>query len=208
VQKLISFDRLKAGHPLFVDTEGYPGWPGLFGNDRPVKLEIGFGNGSFLIELALQEPQFNFVGLDFYHKGIRKSVTKAGKLNIGNVRIAYGEARQKMAYSFKEDELEAIYINFPDPWPKKRHAKRRLIKPAFVSVLAEKLRPGGQLRLATDSEAYAAEMLDCLENESSLKNQWGARGFAGQRDDVPKTKYEKHFIAAGHKIHYLDFIKI
>ena len=206
-KQLISFATLADGHPCFIDTDSPPDWPGLFENNRPIKLEIGFGNGNFLLEMAIREPECNFVGMDFYHKGIRKVITRIDKLCLKNIRIVYGDAREKLSYLFKNGELNAIYINFPDPWPKKRHIKRRLIKPAFVKLLADKLIPGKEIRLATDSESYAKEMLEYLEAETSLKNNIGEMAFLDNRENTPKTKYEKYFLNAGEKIYYLDFVK-
>ncbi len=207
-KNLISFDELESsGHPLFINTDERPDWPRIFENDHPLKLEIGFGNGRFLIELALQRQESNLIGLDFYHKGIRKSVTRLDKLMINNARICYGDARQKVPVLFQAGELSEIFINFPDPWPKKRHIKRRLIKPDFVHLLATLLEPGGTLRLATDSEPYAREMIVYLENEPLLKNKSGETQFFHERSDVPKTKYENYFIRNGHTIYYTDFIK-
>lgn len=206
-KQLISFETLADGHPFFIDTDSPPEWRSIFQNDHPIKLEIGFGNGNFLLEMAIREPDSNFVGLDFYHKGIRKIITRVDKLQLKNIRIAYGDAREKLPYLFKNEELSEIFINFPDPWPKKRHIKRRLIKPPFVRLLSEKLIPGKGLRLATDSEPYAREMLEYLEAETSLKNNIGEMSFLFDRNDTPKTKYEKYFIKAGEKIYYLDFIK-
>lgn len=206
-KQLISFETLAHGHPYFIDTDSPPDWPTLFENHHPIKLEIGFGNGNFLLEMAIREPECNFVGMDFYHKGIRKVITRIDKLLLKNIRIVYGDAREKLSYLFKNNELSGVYINFPDPWPKKRHIKRRLIKPAFVKTLADKLMPGREIHLATDSESYAKEMLDYLEAETTLKNNIGEMAFLYNRENTPKTKYEKHFIKAGEKIHYLSFVK-
>ena len=206
-KNLISFDELESGHPLFINTETRPDWPAVFGNDHPLKLEIGFGNGRFLIEMALQRQDGNFIGLDFYHKGIRKSITRLGKLAIDNVRICYGDARQRIPALFQEGELSDIFVNFPDPWPKKRHIKRRLMKPDFISLLATLLEPRGVLHIATDSESYAREMIVYLEDEPLLKNKTGKTQFFLERNDVPKTKYENYFIRNGHTIYYMDFIK-
>lgn len=206
-KQLISFETLAGGHPCFLDTDSPPDWQEVFENDHPLKLEIGFGNGNFLLEMAIREPECNFIGMDFYHKGIRKIITRIDKLHLKNIRIVYGDAREKLPRLFKDGELGEIYINFPDPWPKKRHIKRRLIKPTFVKLLADKLTPGKEVRLATDSESYALEMLDYFEAETNLKNNIGEMAFLDNRENTPKTKYEKAFIRAGEKIYYLDFIK-
>jgi tRNA (guanine-N7-)-methyltransferase len=204
---LISFDEVVEESPYFLAPDERPDWPAIFGNDHPLMLEIGFGNGKFLIDMAAREPGNNFIGLDFYHRGIRKVAQRIEKLQMAHVRIVYGDAREKIPFIFNAGELAGVYINFPDPWPKKRHIKRRLIKPAFVSVLAEKLTPGGTLRLATDSEPYAHEMLDYLETDPAFRNNSGPRAFREERDDLPMTKYENNFIKAGKRIYYLDFTR-
>lgn len=205
---LISFAKIEEEDPYYLNIEKSPDWQIQFGNDHPMKLEIGFGMGSFLIEMSAQEPKSNFIGMDFYHKGIRKLMTRIKKLQLENIRMAYGDVRFKVPLLFKDGELETVYINFPDPWPKKRHIKRRLIKPDFVKLMGQKLAPEGQIHLATDSESYAIEMLEYFNSEPLFKNQNPEAGFLENRIDLPKTKYEKNFINAGHKIYYLEYSRL
>lgn len=204
---LISFSEIAEESPYFMDVDSRPDWPAAFANDNPLKLEIGFGNGKFLIEMAIREPESNFVGMDFYHKGIRKVITRINKLQLKNIRIAYGDAKERIPHLFNDGELQMIYINFPDPWPKKRHYKRRLIKPPFVDLVANKLMDGGKVHVATDNEPYALEILEFLEAQPELKNKIGPGVFRGNRNDFPRSKYENNFINAGDKIYYLDFVK-
>ncbi|MFQ5450245.1 MAG: tRNA (guanosine(46)-N7)-methyltransferase TrmB [Nitrospinaceae bacterium] len=204
---LISFDEIAENSPYFLDTDSRPPWPQLFENENPLHLEIGFGNGKFLIEMAIREPGDNFVGMDFYHKGIRKVISRINKLQIKNIRIAYGDAREKVPLIFEDEELKRVYINFPDPWPKKRHYKRRLIKPPFVETLSRKLVRGGEVHIATDSQPYAREILDFLEAQPGLRNKIGTGALMENRADFPRTKYENNFINAGEKIYYLEFKK-
>ena len=205
---LISFAEIEEEDPYYLDIEKWPDWQTLFDNDHPLKLEIGFGMGNFLIEMAAQEPHSNFIGMDFYHKGIRKLMTRIKKLQLENIRVAYGDVRVKVPLLFKDGELETVYINFPDPWPKKRHTKRRLIKPDFVKLIGQKLAPEGRIYLATDFEVYAMEMLEHFNAEPLFQNQDPESGFLESREDLPKTKYEKNFINAGHKIYYLEFSRL
>ena len=205
---LITFAKIEEEDPYFLDVDKWPDWQAQFGNNNPLTLEIGFGMGSFLIEMSAQEPKTNFIGMDFYHKGIRKLMTRIKKLQLENIRMAYGDVRFKVPLLFKDGELETIYINFPDPWPKKRHIKRRLIKPGFVKLIGQKLAPEGQIHLATDSEPYAIEMLEYFNSEPMFKNQHREAGFLESRVDLPKTKYEKNFINAGHKIYYLEYSRL
>jgi len=202
---LISFDEVAQESPFFLDTENRPDWNTVFENDNPLHLEVGFGNGKFLIEMAAKEPENNFIGLDFYHKGIRKA--RINKLQIKNIRIIYGDAREKIPVYFKDADLDRIYINFPDPWPKKRHYKRRLIKPPFVELITGKLVSDGKVLVATDNEPYALEILDFFEAHPLLKNKFGPGVFRGTRGEFPRSKYENNFINAGEKIYYLEFTK-
>jgi tRNA (guanine-N7-)-methyltransferase len=203
---LISFNEIASSHPLFSNLDIAPDWDQVFPNKYPMKLEIGFGNGSFIIDMAMRDPRTNFIGLDMYHKGIRKTITRAEKRLIENIHIVYGDARIRTQSAFQNETLEAIYINFPDPWPKKRHIKRRLITASFVETLSNKLVSSGELRIATDCETYARDMLTFLEN-SSLENKTGSFKFAESREDIPQSKYEKNYLEQGKKIYYLDYIK-
>jgi len=205
---LISFEKISEEHPYFLDVDEYPDWSFQFQNEFPLKFEIGFGNGNFLIEMAAREPETNFVGMDFYHKGIRKIITRINNLQIDNIRIVYGDAKEKAPFLFKDNELSEVFINFPDPWPKKRHIKRRLIKPRFISALSQKLTRGGAIHVATDSKSYAREILTYFESEKTLKNLAGKLGYSDQREDAPKSKYEKTFLNLGEDIFYMDFKKV
>lgn len=177
--------------PCFLDVDERPDWQSQFGNRQPVKLEIGFGMGDFLIEMAVREPYSNFVGIDFSQDGIRKLLARINDLQLKNIRVVYGDVREKIPLLFQEGELEAVFINFPDPWPRKRHFKRRLIKPGLVNLIAQKLAPEGRVYLATDSEPYALEILEYFNAESLLQNRSRETGFLNDRDHLPKTKYEK-----------------
>ncbi|MDC1152890.1 tRNA (guanosine(46)-N7)-methyltransferase TrmB [Nitrospinaceae bacterium] len=205
---LISFAQIIEQDPYFLDIDKKPDWQVQFGNTNPLKLEIGFGMGNFLIEMAAKDPGSNFIGIDFYHKGIRKIMTRIRNLQLENIRIVYGDIRSKISILCQDGELETVYINFPDPWPKKRHIKRRLIKPEFINQLAQKLDLEGSAHLATDSESYAHEMLDHFNAETLFQNLDDNQGFIKERIDLPKSKYEKNFINAGEKVFYLEYLRL
>ena len=205
---LISFAQIIEQDPYFLDIDEIPDWQAQFGNTNPLKLEIGFGMGNFLIEMAAKEPDSNFIGIDFYHKGIRKIMTRIRNLQLENIRIVYGDIRSKISILCQDGELETVYINFPDPWPKKRHIKRRLIKPEFINQLAQKLDLEGSVYLATDSAIYAHEMLDYFNSETLFQNLDDNQSFIKERIDLPKSKYEKNFINAGEKIFYLEYLRL
>ena len=157
--------------------------------------------------MASREPFVNFIGIDMFHKGIRKVFTRVEKICLTNIHIAYGDARTQVPLIFNESQLSVVFINFPDPWPKKRHYKRRLIKPAFVQTLADKLKSGGTVHLATDYASYAEEIRGFFEADMNFKNKAGTKNFSESRGDLPKTKYENNFLKAGQRIFYLDFIR-
>ena len=205
---LISFAEIAEEDPYFLDLDKRPDWQTQFGNTNPIKLEIGFGMGNFLIEMAAKAPASNFIGIDFYHKGIRKLMTRIKKLQLENIRVVYGDIRSKIPILFKDRELNTIYINFPDPWPKKKHIKRRLIKPEFIKQLAQKLSLEGITNLATDSESYAHEILEYFNAETLFQNLNSQQGFLKDRINLPKTKNEKNFINAGEKIFYLEYMRL
>ncbi len=193
--------------PCFLDVKENPNWQSQFGNDHPLKLEIGFGMGDFLISMAKREPYSNFIGIDFSQDGIQKLLALISSSQLKNIRIVFGDVREKLPHLFQAEELDSVYINLPDPWPKKRHFKRRLIKPELVKQIAQKLAPKGRVHLATDSESYAMEILEYFSAESSLQNVNQETGISYVRKHLPKTKYEKSFLYAGDKIHYLEYLK-
>ena len=191
--------------PYFLDAREAPDWQGQFGNNHPLKLEIGFGMGDFLIAMAKREPNSNFVGIDFSQDGIQKLLAGIHSAQLKNIRVVFGDAREKLSNLFHAEELNSIYINLPDPWPKKRHIKRRLIQPELVKQITKKLAPQGKVYLATDSQTYANEMLEYFNAESLLQN---INGIIYHRRHLPKSKYEKSFIYAGEKINYLEYYKL
>ena len=129
-------------------------WQQIFGNPAPVDIEIGFGKCGFLLEIAAQHPTTNFVGIESSRKYYRKGITKVQRAGLNNVKLLWGEAFHIFKRYVPDHSVANIYINFPDPWPKKRHAKRRLLQAELVSLLASKLYPAGCLEIATDIESY------------------------------------------------------
>jgi tRNA (guanine-N7-)-methyltransferase len=194
--------------PCFIDVKENPDWQSQFGNSHPLKLEIGFGMGDFLIAMAKREPDSNFIGIDFSQNGIQKLLARIRSSKLKNIRVVFGDVREKLPPLFQSEELNSVYINLPDPWPKKRHFKRRLIKPELVNLIAQKLAPKGRVYLATDSESYAMEILEYFNAEYSLQNVNQEKGISYERKHLPKTKYEKSFLYAGDKIHYLEYLKL
>ncbi len=203
-----SLEEFSIKDPCFIDIKAHPDWTNIFGNGNPLKVEIGFGMGDFLIEMAAREPHSNFIGIDFTKSGVQSLLTKVKTYQLGNIRVVYGDARTKLPALFRDEELETVYVNFPDPWPRKRHLKRRLFNPDFVSLIAQRLGSGGHVYLATDSESYAQQMMEYFDAEPLYENMNQPSCFLDRRKGLPKTKYEKSFIYAGEKIYYLEYSRL
>ena len=141
---------------------------GLFGDQRPLILEIGFGNGQNLVDLALAHPNQGYIGVDVYRPGAGRLMLALDRLEIGNVRILLQDATEVLRHRFAERSLDSVLIYFPDPWPKKRHHKRRILRPDFLHNLALCLKPRGLLHIATDCNHYGQTILECIALEPLL----------------------------------------
>jgi tRNA (guanine-N7-)-methyltransferase len=177
----------------------------LFGRTAPVILEIGFGMGETTAAIAKSRPQDNFLGVEVFNAGVGALLTRIESEQIGNIRILQHDVVEVLQSMIPADSLDGVHIYFPDPWPKTRHHKRRLIQPAFVELLASKLKPGAYLHLATDWEHYALQMLDVLSGQPSLANT--CDGFCPRPDYRPLTKFEARGLRLGHGVWDLIFKK-
>ena len=177
-----------------------------FGRDAPVILEIGFGMGKTTAEIAHAHPQTNYLCVEVHTPGVGSLLKEIQIHELSNIRIIQHDAVEVLTHMIANAALAGIHIYFPDPWPKKRHHKRRLIQPDFVALLAQKLTPGGYLHCATDWAEYAMQMLEVLGAESRLKNT--ATGFAPQPEWRPITKFEQRGLKLGHGVWDLLFKKI
>lgn len=178
----------------------------IFGREAPLYLEIGFGNGGFLLEKAVSAPQHDFIGIEIYVTGISKllvnlvSTDNPDALAVTNVRVFNKDARSILLNNIPPDILDGAYVLFPDPWPKKRHKDRRLINPEFAGILFSRLRAGGAVIAATDSKDYAKEI------ESSFLSA----GFvAGSEDlsDIDKTTYALKAVKENRQLMIYRFVK-
>ncbi|WP_461247296.1 tRNA (guanosine(46)-N7)-methyltransferase TrmB [Treponema sp. R6D11] len=180
-------------------------FPGIFGNSAGVTLEIGFGSGLATAQIAQTHPEKNYLGVEVHRPGIGKLLWEIEKRSLANIRIIEYDAAAVAEKMIPENSLDAIHVFFPDPWPKKRHNKRRLIQNPFTHTLACRLKPGGYLYMVTDWEDYAVCALDALSSCPSLKNAYN--GFAEPQSWRPKTKFEQKGLAKDHKISELFFIR-
>ena len=176
-------------------------WDALFCRPGPLVVEIGFGNGGFLTAQADRHPASNFVGIERAWGSAHRVFKRLDRLGQRNVRIVQGDAAYALRHLFAPGCIDRITINFPDPWPKERHHARRLIQPAFVGLLAERLKAGGEVTVATDHAGYAAWIAGVLEGQALLRSCFASTRVHELPDREP-TKYEQKAISAGVPIHY------
>jgi len=171
-----------------------------FGRTAPLVLEIGFGMGQALLSVARNHPEFDVIGLEIYRPGLGAVMHHAAREDLNNIRLLEGDARELLESAFKPRQLQRINIFFPDPWPKRKHLKRRLIQPRFAHLLASRLVPGGELNLATDWQPYAEWMLEVFEKTPGLKNRQAPGVFAARSEDRPVTKFEARGLDLGQSV--------
>ena len=175
----------------------------LYGRLAPLQLEIGCGMGDAVIAMAAACPEQDFLAVDVHTPGLGNVLRLAERAGLTNVRAAAGDALDLLRRQFTADSLDAVHIYFPDPWPKARHHKRRIIRPDVTALLADRLRPGGALYCATDWAEYAEEMLEVLEAEPWLANR--CAGFAHRPPHRPVTKFEARAVRDGREVYDLCF---
>lgn len=183
-------------------------WQEVFGRRAPVVLEIGFGMGRTTAEIARANPQIDYLGVEVFAGGVGSLLRLIETRGLTNVRIIRHDAVEVLRDMVAPASLAGINVFFPDPWPKARHHKRRLIQPAFVALLAERLAPGAPLHCATDWEPYALQMREVLRGEPRLASAPQAvDGFVPRPPDRPLTKFEARGLALGHPVHDLVFTR-
>ncbi len=186
-----------AAGPLDIDR--------AFGRSAPRVLEIGFGMGDSLLEMAAAAPASNFIGIEVHRPGVGRLLAGMAARGVDNIRVYCHDAVEVLRDCIPEASLDTVQIFFPDPWHKKRHHKRRLIQAPFVELVSRRLRPGGVLHLATDWENYAEQMLEVLEACPGLQNASPAGGFAPRPESRPLTKFERRGERLGHGVRDLLF---
>ena len=188
--------------------QGALDWDDQFGASGRRVVEIGFGMGDSLIQMAQADPDAQFVGIEVHRPGVGRLLSRVLAEQIQNVRVYAEDAVDVFAQSLSPESLDAIHIFFPDPWHKKRHHKRRLIQPAWVRELTQRLKAGGYLHLATDWEPYAEHMFDVLDDVPSLVNASGTPRVAVPRPEYrPLTKFEARGERLGHRVQDLVYFK-
>lgn len=177
----------------------------IFGRTAPTVFEIGFGNGSSLAEMAEKQPDTNFIGVEVHRPGVGHLLKLIQEKNLTNLRIACTDAVELLKDRIADKALDRLQLYFPDPWHKKRHHKRRIIQPAFVSLLTEKIKPGGYLHMATDWQHYAEQMLDDLSQNDQFINSADDGSYIARPDYRPLTKFEQRGHKLGHGVWDLLF---
>lgn len=177
----------------------------VFGRPGPRVLEIGFGMGQSLVDMAAAAPATNFVGIEVHRPGVGKLLHSMELQGVDNIRVYCHDAVEILQDCIPAGSLDTVQIFFPDPWHKKKHNKRRLIQPALVAQLVTRLKIGGTLHLATDWENYAMQMMDVLGAEPGLCNISGEGRFAPRPDHRPLTKFELRGERLGHGVWDLLF---
>jgi len=180
----------------------------VFGREAPRSLEIGFGNGENLVTLAAAHPERDFLGIEVHRPGVGRLLLALRARELTNVRVVCHDAVEVLAQQIPLCWLEEILVLFPDPWPKKRHHKRRLIQRSFAEVLARRLVPGGRLRLATDWEPYALEMLETLRTVPELLNEAAGGAFVPRPTEREPTRFERRGERLGHEVWDLAFRRL
>ncbi|WP_412080762.1 tRNA (guanosine(46)-N7)-methyltransferase TrmB [Streptomyces sp. SCL15-4] len=180
----------------------------LFGNDRPVVLEIGFGMGEATARMAAGDPDTNILAVDVHTPGQGNLLALAERGGLSNVRVGNGDAIILLREMLRPDALDGLRVYFPDPWPKKRHHKRRLIQPEFLTLAAARLKPGALLHCATDWEPYAEQMLMVLTAHPDFENTRPDGGFAPRPEFRPLTRFEGQGLDKGHVVNDLLFRRV
>jgi tRNA (guanine-N7-)-methyltransferase len=175
----------------------------LFGRTAPLVLEIGFGMGDATGAIAAARPHTDFIGCEVHVAGVGALLQRIDALALTNLRIVQHDAVEVLQQMIAPGSLAGVHLFFPDPWPKKRHHKRRLVQPAFAELAASRLAPGGRLHCATDWQPYAEQMLEVLSGEPLLRNT--ATAFASPEGLRPDTKFERRGVALGHGVWDLVF---
>lgn len=178
----------------------------LFGRSAPRTLEIGFGNGDHLLERARAAPERDFLGIEVHPPGVGHLLLEASRAGVANLRVIAHDAVEVLQCQIAPGSLDELQLLFPDPWPKARHHKRRIVQPAFASLVASRLRPGGRFHLATDWEPYAQDMLSVLRACEGLRNCAADGGFSERLMARSATRFERRGERLGHTVRELLFM--
>ena len=196
-----------AAYGLEHQTEPFD-FPTIYGNTNPGILEIGFGMGKSLVEMALQNPDKNYLGIEVHTPGVGACLAYAVEKQVKNLRVICHDATEILRDSIADNSLGGLQLFFPDPWHKAKHHKRRIVQPHFVETIYQKLQPNGFIHFATDWQNYAEQMLDVLKSAVGLRNVSPTNDYIPRPDFRPLTKFEQRGHKLGHGVCDLYFIKM
>jgi tRNA (guanine-N7-)-methyltransferase len=175
-------------------------FPTLFGREAPVTLEIGFGNGDSLAQMAQAAPERDFLGIEVHTPGVGHLLKLVGEKGLQNVRVMNTDAVEILQKRIPERSLDRVQLFFPDPWHKKKHHKRRIVQAAFVALIASRLREDGVFHMATDWENYAEHMAAVMRASADFTNLATEPPYSLRPDERPLTKFENRGLKLGHGV--------
>jgi len=200
LQKLWPHFGLEARGQLDLDA--------CFGRSAPRTLEIGFGNGHSLAEMAENAPELDFIGIEVHRPGVGRLLLELESRGLTNVRVICADAVDLLGKCLPDASLDRVLLFFPDPWPKKRHHKRRILQPMFIDLVGAKLKPGGTFHMATDWENYAEQMLEAMTQSALFTNCATSGGYSPRPAYRPVTKFEQRGRRLGHGVWDLVFERV
>lgn len=196
--------------PFFLKNEELAkpvNWAEIFGNNNPLALEIGCGIGDFIVKTAADNPDTNFIAIDYYNKGCDSSCRRIGRSGLQNIRILRVEARQFIEECIAKGSLSALYINCPDPWPKKRHRKRRLVNSLFLEFVRPYLENGADFYFATDFVDYGEDVAEFMLEQPGYDNMLAPDRSRFELEGYHRSKYMLKFMSEGKEIHFIHYRK-
>jgi tRNA (guanine-N7-)-methyltransferase len=179
----------------------------LFDNDNDVIIEIGFGNGDSLLQQVIDQPLYNFIGIEVHAPGIGHLLHHAHSSAVSNLKLIRNDAVEVLRHQIADNSVKQVQLFFPDPWQKKRHHKRRIINPDFIRLVHDKLIPGGYFHMATDWQDYACQMLEQMDHADGFINTAGTGNFSSSKANRHETKFERRGIKLGHGVRDLIYRK-
>lgn len=177
----------------------------LFGRRAELVVEIGFGMGDSLLEMALADPGRDFIGIEVHTPGVGRLLASASEHGLSNLRVYRADAIAVLNQCFPPQSIDRLQLYFPDPWPKKRHHKRRIVQQSFLDLLSTRLKSGASLHIATDWQPYAEYCLELLEQQTEWKNSARKSQFIARPEFRPETKFERRGTQLGHGVWDLIF---
>ncbi|WP_396587997.1 tRNA (guanosine(46)-N7)-methyltransferase TrmB [Bermanella sp. R86510] len=192
---------------LTID-DGLLDYEKAFANQNPVVLEIGFGMGKSLLEMAEANPNLNYIGIEVHTPGVARLLREANEKGLTNIRVYEHDAIEVLDQCIADASLQSLQLYFPDPWHKKRHHKRRIVQPEFAQTVRKKIKVGGTFHMATDWENYAEHMLEVMEVQPGYENLAGKNQYHPRPDFRPLTKFEVRGENKGHGVWDLIYKRI